>query len=283
MASSPSARPSIVIPAHNEGSVIDRCLETLAMGVEPGWAEIVVVCNACTDDTADRARRYDGVNVVETPEGGKVGALNLGDTHAEGFPRAYVDADVVVTGSDLAQVFGAMTGEVKAAAPGLEVNVDAATWPVKAWYQIWTRLPYVTDEMVGCGIFCLTEAGHERVSPFPEVLADDEHVRLSFTPGERRSVSGTTFRITPPQDLATLIRVEARRRSGNRQIRSEAVLDTSSVDGAQKQAVASLAKEPKNWLHLAMFGVIKIAVSATVRMRGLRGTEAVWTRDLSSR
>ena len=46
---------SVVIPAHDEEAVIERCLGTLLADARAGEVEVVVVCNGCTDDTAARA------------------------------------------------------------------------------------------------------------------------------------------------------------------------------------------------------------------------------------
>jgi glycosyltransferase involved in cell wall biosynthesis len=78
---------SIVIPAHNESRVIERCLTSILTDARPNEFEIVVVCNGCTDDTAERARGFgDRVRVIETPIGSKIHALNLGDQHVSRFP-----------------------------------------------------------------------------------------------------------------------------------------------------------------------------------------------------
>lgn len=285
MADSNPPKPAVVIPAHNEGPVIDRCLQALAEGVEPGWADIIVVANGCTDDTAERARNHPGVTVIDTPQGGKIAALNLGDEAATGFPRAYVDADVTVSGADLESVFSVLArDDVHAAAPALDVDTSRSTRPVRAFYDIWTRLPYVTDNMVGCGVFCLSADGHERVAPFPEGrIADDEHVRLSFPSGERLSVEGASFTIVPPRDLRSLVSVEARRREGNTQIRSSGELETETVDDDQRRAVGDLARRPKNWPKLALFVGVKVAVEVTRRWRVARGSANDWSQDRSSR
>ena len=60
---------SVVIAAHNEEAVLDRCLDALLRTARTGELEIAVVCNGCTDGTAEVARRYgDDVCVLETPE-----------------------------------------------------------------------------------------------------------------------------------------------------------------------------------------------------------------------
>ena len=57
---------TVVIPAHNEGAYIGKCLECVkaaASRIEPQETEIIVVANRCTDDTAEVARSY-GARVV---------------------------------------------------------------------------------------------------------------------------------------------------------------------------------------------------------------------------
>ena len=69
---------SVVIPAHNEASIIDRTLSTLLENAESGEFDVVVVCNGCSDQTAEKARCYRGVRVIEIPQASKVA----------GFPRS---------------------------------------------------------------------------------------------------------------------------------------------------------------------------------------------------
>src|ERR1051325_3119615 len=89
---------SVIIPAHNESLVIARTLKILLAGAAADELDVVVVCNACTDDTAKIARSFGyPVRVVETEVGGKTHALNIGARIARTFPRIYVDADVEVS------------------------------------------------------------------------------------------------------------------------------------------------------------------------------------------
>src|SRR5829696_5509012 len=110
---------SIVIPAHNEANVIGRCLASLLDGAAEGELDVVVVCNGCTDATADVARRAGpAVRVIETDVPSKSNALNLGDRAARGFPRFYVDADVVVPLASVREVGRVLeSGAALAAAP----------------------------------------------------------------------------------------------------------------------------------------------------------------------
>ena len=86
---------SVVIPAHNEEDTVVRLLTRLNdLGSS---AEVVVVCNGCTDGTADRAREIaPRAQVVEITEASKTAALRRGDEIARTMPRLYLDADVVI-------------------------------------------------------------------------------------------------------------------------------------------------------------------------------------------
>lgn len=81
----------VIIAAHNEAAMIGRTLDKLnAKHVEPH-----VMANGCEDETAEIARSY-GVRVYETPEAGKLPAIQtvltaLGDRALD--PLLYVDAD----------------------------------------------------------------------------------------------------------------------------------------------------------------------------------------------
>jgi glycosyltransferase involved in cell wall biosynthesis len=67
---------SVVVPAYNAGRWIDETLETvLAQTVPP--AEVIVVDDGSTDDTAARARTH-GVTVLQQANGGPPAAYNAG-------------------------------------------------------------------------------------------------------------------------------------------------------------------------------------------------------------
>ena len=93
----PGSNPSptqatVIIPAHNEASVIDRCLGSIYNSIKPGEFEVIVVCNGCTDDTAKVvATCFPLVKLLETPVASKVDALNYADTEARYFPRIFPD------------------------------------------------------------------------------------------------------------------------------------------------------------------------------------------------
>ena len=87
---------SIVLAAHYEAAVVGRCLDAVLAGAASGEFDVTVVANGCTDATARVAAARPGVRVLELPGVGKVAALNAGDAVAVGYPRVYLDADIVI-------------------------------------------------------------------------------------------------------------------------------------------------------------------------------------------
>lgn len=75
-------RVTVVVPAHNEASHIDRCLDSLAVAAAavPAEVEVVVVLDACTDGTD--LGRHPEVRVIEAAH------RNVGYARSVGFRNA---------------------------------------------------------------------------------------------------------------------------------------------------------------------------------------------------
>ena len=83
---------SLIIPAHNEESYIEACLESVIRNCA-GLHEIIVVDNASTDNTSEIARRYKAVRIVQETRRGITFARQRGFEEATGEILAYMDAD----------------------------------------------------------------------------------------------------------------------------------------------------------------------------------------------
>lgn len=272
----------MVIPANNESRVIGRTLGTLLDGASPGELEVVVACNACTDRTADIARSFDGVVVLEIPEAGKPGALNAADAVATVFPRVYLDADVEVSADSLrAAVEVLEAGPALASAPGLVVRMSGASRLVRAYYRAWLTLAYTNRDLIGAGFYALTEAGHRRIRPFPPIIADDLYVRSMFAPGERTSVGSGRFVVRPPLDLRSLVDVKVRRAVGNRQMR--AMVEVLHPPRRERgDLLRSVRRQPRLAPCAVVYGAVQVACGLAARRR-MRRHDMRWSRDLSSR
>jgi cellulose synthase/poly-beta-1,6-N-acetylglucosamine synthase-like glycosyltransferase len=96
------ALPSVtlIMPVHNEASVIARKLEnTAALDYPRDKLEVLVVSDASTDDTAEivRASRVPGVRLLELAErGGKARALNCGLRNSSSEIVCFSDASIML-------------------------------------------------------------------------------------------------------------------------------------------------------------------------------------------
>ncbi|MFH1111372.1 MAG: glycosyltransferase family 2 protein [Planctomycetota bacterium] len=276
---------SIVIPAHNEERVIGRCLRGVTERADPGELEIIVVCNGCSDRTADVARAFSGdVKVLETEVASKSHALNLGDSAALGFPRFYIDADVAVSLPAVRKVAEVLRGgRILAAAPRMRVALEGVAWAVRAYYRIWMRLPYHAGGMIGSGFYALSEEGRRRFTSFPNVISDDGFVRLHFAPHERVTVEGCCFQITAPRSLWGVIKVKTRSQFGAYQLRrafSELLVNDPRRYGG---VLAGLLARPWLWPSLAVYCLVLYVARARTLWRFLTSRHSVWDRDESSR
>jgi glycosyltransferase involved in cell wall biosynthesis len=273
---------SVVIPAHNEAAVIGRCLAGLTTGPAAGKLEIVVVANGCTDDTAERAATYPGVEVIDTSIPGKGHALNLGDERAAGFPRFYVDADIELGYDAIRAVARVLErGDALVAAPRIAVDLSGRPWRVRAYYDIWTRLPYLRHRHVGSGVYAVSEAGRARFEQFPEMIADDLFIRNIFEPEERMTVANHTFTVRPPTTLRGIVQVRTRVLAGNAElIRSMPHLARQTE---APRPFAPVARTPRLWPAAAIYTGVYAAARAKAAWKLRHGDLGHWERDDSAR
>jgi glycosyltransferase involved in cell wall biosynthesis len=275
---------SVVMPAHNEAGILAERLEGLLRSLPPGAVEIVVVANGCSDDTAAIARSLPGVRVVELSEPSKIAALNAGDREVAAFPRIYLDADIRIAGETLLGLAGALRTEAALiAAPHATFDLTGCTWPVRAFFAVFRRLPYAGGGLVGLGVYGISEAGRQRFGEFPDVVADDLYVQRLFGPEERRTVDGI-FEIVVPRTTRDLLAVRTRVARGNRQIASQVddlgLEPVSTTGGTLGAMLRTVGRRP--WLLPA--AVVYVAVTLVARTRARRvAPDAVWERDESSR
>ena len=162
---------SVIVPAHNEAEVIDRCLSSIRAQRYPyDRFEVIVIDDGSTDDTADRAEEhangwapdarvavrgerivvgpFDGrFEVVRNGHSGKACALNAGIELSRGEIIVNVDSDVVLAPDAvraLAEAFvrdpemGAATGDIEidwdliyARDENGDIALDEDAWPVR--------------------------------------------------------------------------------------------------------------------------------------------------------
>lgn len=282
---------SVIIPAHNEEAVIERCLQTALQGAPEGHRmQLIVAANGCDDRTVALAQRTaPGAMVLDLPQGSKTLAMNEAARYALGFPRIYLDADVQCEYAALAALAVELTTPgVMAASPALKIDLSRSNWLVRAYYRVWLTQPYVTRAMVGSGCFGISRAGFEKIGDFPAITGDDIWVHSRFSEHERRNVTQDTngrpveFLVSPPRKIIDQIRVETRRRLGNEQVLQ--LYPAPHFAGSNSAGDLRLArKNGASLLDVAIYLTVKIITRIRAGWAKRRNQTIVWERDLAAR
>lgn len=270
----------MVIAAHDEATVIGGCLDALLADAVPGELDVVVVANGCTDATAEVAATRPGVRVIELAEAGKALALNAGDAVAQGFPRFYLDADVVLGPGALRRMAEVLTADGSpplAVTPRRTMVTGGRSLPVRAYYAVNTRLPIFTDALFGRGVVGISATGRARFDAFPGEIADDLFLDSLFSSTEKSEVAEVTSYVQAPRRTPDLVRTLARVRAGNTRLRA-------THDGVRPPARSSWLRDvvlPRPWLAPA--AAVYVALTLFAALRARRHPHDGWGRDDSTR
>jgi glycosyltransferase involved in cell wall biosynthesis len=271
---------TVIIPAHNEAAVIGRTLESLAPLAASGRIEVIVACNGCTDGTADIARGFAGVRVLEVSAASKTEALNASDESASLWPRLYLDADIEITPQTLWLLFERLAQpDALSARPSFRYDTAGAAALVKIYYRARNRMPSLTSHLWGAGAYALSKRGHARFTKFPAVTADDVFVDSLFSPTEKDILATQPVIVRTPRTARALLRTLRRVYRGN----------AEQGTGGSRSASVTLSelfqsiRGPLSIFDAAVYVLFAIAG----RRHPARGTLApgagLWERDDSSR
>lgn len=273
----PTTTASVVIPTHNEQGRIARTLRTLLRDAAADEFEIVVVCNGCTDHSAEVARTVDGVRVIELETASKIAALRAGDEGSDSFPRIYLDADVELS-TEAARALVDALGQEGVLVAGLRGEYQLAGKPigVQLYYEFRQRLGVFAQGIIGAGVYAMNADGRARFDQWPTVLGDDQFVFRLFDPHERALVAGHRTRVDPAPSLRAVIRRGIRVRRGNQQLTDAS--DQIATGGLRPpsagvgEALRWALRSPRGLASLAVF----MAVTAVIRTRARFGRARDW-------
>jgi GT2 family glycosyltransferase len=264
---------AIVIPACNEAAVIGRTLARVAEPAAAGSVEVVVVCNGCTDDTAARARAFDGVRVIELADGSKPRAINAGLAQTVTRPVLVLDADIELSSAAIPGLVRALRdpGAVGGRVP-FEYDVAGADGWVRAYYRARARIPGTSAALWGAGVYALTREGVARVAPLPAVTADDVYVDARVAAHEKRIPPLVPVRVRVPLTARALLTTLVRVRRGP----AQQGVDTG---GSTLRALLRTATGPVRAWDAAVYAAFAFAA----RRRAAGTGHGAWERDASSR
>ncbi|MGA8787919.1 MAG: WecB/TagA/CpsF family glycosyltransferase [Paenarthrobacter sp.] len=270
---------AVIIPAHNEASVIARTLQSLEGVIAGGAVEVIVACNGCTDGTESVASGFQGVRVLQVAAASKAAALNAADQVAERWPRLYLDADIEVSTEAVHAVLASLgEGQLLAARPAFRYDTEGASFLVRSYYRARARIPSNAQGLWGAGAYALGRAGHDRLGGFPVLTGDDYYVDRLFSGVEKAVLPTVPVVVRTPRTRSALMAVLRRTYRGN------AEQDGQEAAAATSRTVRELLASVRGPLS-AVDAAVYVAFAVAGRRRPLvgRSVAAGWERDDTSR
>jgi glycosyltransferase involved in cell wall biosynthesis len=270
---------SVVIAAHNEAVVLGRCLDAVLDDARPGEFEVIVVAHDCTDRTADVARARAGVHVLEIERSSKAAALNCADAVATGYPRLYLDADVLIDTHGVRALCAVLEGPSAplVAVPSRRLELGDRPLVVRGYYAIQRRLPSFEAALFGRGLLALSRAGRETFTVFPDGIADDLYLDSLFGTAGRLPVPHVTTSVAAPTRTGDLIRRLVQARRGNAALRSANVSSTLAVRPSDRWSRLTDVVLRRPWLVPA--AALYVAVTAWAAILAHRPTPLPRVRE----
>jgi glycosyltransferase involved in cell wall biosynthesis len=271
-----STRASVILPAHNESAYLAQCLTAL-LASETDAVEVIVVANACTDETAAIASQFApqvlqkgwSLQVIDTPIGGKLNALNLGDAAARADIRIYLDADVRPSPGLLGDLIAALSGDAPRFASGTPMITQATTFATRSYARFWVRLPFVTQGVPGFGIFGMNKPARARWGNWPDIISDDTFARLHATPAERVRVPAT-YTWPMVEGFANLVRVRRRQNAGVAEVGAKfpALLEHDDTPGVP--ALSTVGRFLRDPVGFCVYAAVALTVRSPLFRSGDR-------------
>lgn len=250
---------SVIVPIYNEAQVLPQSLPALLQAIGAAPAEVILVCNGCTDDSAAIARDLvpDQTAVIELTESSKTDALNAGDSAATVFPRFYVDADVLMPPGGFETLCTALDhDQVDMVSPRLRIDTSNSSKLARKVTQTWEALPYAREAAFQC-VIGLSQEGRGHWAEFPQVVADDCFIQ-SHVPAARRRIVPNVKAVTQFADsLPEWIQLRARWLFGQRQLARLGY--AAEREAGQRSALIALLRDRKTCTGAIAFIAVRLA------------------------
>lgn len=180
----PSMKISVIIPAYNEERLIGNCLRSCIQHAPKNLIEIIVVSNACTDQTENIALKFPGVRVVQELIKGTGHARQKGFESAQGDILAFLDADTHIHANWFTDIEREFTNNpLLACLSGPCMYDDLPAWKCNMIYICWMAAAMPTYWLSGYaalgGNFVVKRSSLVRVGGFDTTInfyGDDTNI-----------------------------------------------------------------------------------------------------------
>lgn len=163
---------SVIIPAHNEEKYVERCIRSIKRAARyyGGKTEIIVVCNRCTDKTAELAEK-NGARVLYNDERCIASVRNTGIFASKGDIAVTIDCDNLMTKGTLKEIAYLMSTGLYIGG-GAPIKFERYSFPL----LLNDKLCALGFRITGlyCGIFWAEKKTFEKIGGFSEKKAMED-------------------------------------------------------------------------------------------------------------
>jgi glycosyltransferase involved in cell wall biosynthesis len=278
---------TVIIPAFNEATVIQRTLDHLFHdGLCDHRVVVVVVCNGCTDQTASIVASLPyPVRLLDLPTPGKALAIRAVEAQLGGSaPCLYVDADLLISGRSIVDTLSVLQGDrnVLAARPNYRRDTTGASLLAAAYYRSKGRMTHVVNDLCGGGVYGLSVVGRSRFGEFPNVRADDLFVSRLFEPHEIQIVETEPTVLFGARRLAGILNICVREVRGGSELESLGLKHAAPPQGGLRATIRALVtqmRSPRTTPDAFCYASIVVVA----RILAKRKTTTQWERDETTR
>ena len=163
---------SVIIPAHNEEKYVARCIRSVKAAAKQygGQVEILVVCNRCTDRTAEIAEK-NGARVIFNEERCIAKVRNAGIFAADGDIIVTIDCDNRMTKGTLKEI-AFLLGTGKYIGGGVPIRFERYSVPLYL-NDLLCRVSFAVTGLY-CGIFWAEKSTFQVIGGFVEKKAMED-------------------------------------------------------------------------------------------------------------
>jgi len=278
---------SVVVPAYNESAVIEHTLSHLLSDRQLVDAEILVICNGCSDDTASLVSSFKCshidilserrliIEVVETDIASKTNAINIGIERASGESIILLDADIYVSGATLMSLRQNLVDSGKdLLSPSVSFDYQYASFWVREYYKVASTSSYNRRYRFS-NVIAMSKIGTECLGKLPNVIADDEYLRRQFKKEQASICEQLNFGFACPTNARDLLSILTRIQRGNYQL---AQLQVKDQMGMEKVSVSAPSLS-----SFLIFSGFKMLSKLQAFWQLKTGKTISWEKDNSSR
>jgi len=223
---------SVILPAHNEESVIEETINSILSANYPRNKEIIVVNDGSTDRTADIVKKISEekkqVKLLNVKHGGKSKALNLGAKHAKYDTLVFLDADSSVDENSLKELIKPLSNEKVVAVSGIvraKLTKNPLTWFQDFEYIMSSGWRYICNKInstsVVPGFVLIKKQEFQKIGGFSnDTLTEDFDIVLDLRKSGYKTVMNSSAIIytNVPNTIKGLFSQRIRWGRGNLQV-----------------------------------------------------------------